>query len=222
VTRSASYAWVAHTAQGPSQRQQEETGLVAEIRRIHARSGGTYGAPRVTAELGRRGWQVNHKRVERLLRTHGLVGYRPRRRRRLTRQDPAAPPAPDLLGRRFDPDQPDVAWCGDITSIPTDEGWLYLARVIDLASRQLLATPWVPTTTHAWSATRWPPPWPPAAVRACPTRSSTPTAARRANSGGRRNTSIWRCVHGAATRLGRGPGREAADAVAWSAPGRAT
>jgi putative transposase len=72
------------------------------------------------------------------VRTHGIVGYRPRRRRSLTRPDTAAPPAPDLLGRLFDPERPDVAWCGDVTWIPTDEGWLYLASVIDLASRHLL------------------------------------------------------------------------------------
>lgn len=138
VTRSAWYAWAARAAQGPSQRQREEARLVGEIRRIHTRSGGTYGVPRVHAELGRRGWMVNHKRVERLMRTHGIVGYRPRRRRSLTRQDHAAPPAPDLLGRLFDPERPDVAWCGDVTYIPTDEGWLYLASVIDLASRHLL------------------------------------------------------------------------------------
>jgi hypothetical protein len=86
VTRSAYYAW---TARRPSQRQQDDAGLVGEIRRIHGRSHGTYGAPRVHAELRRRGWTVNHKRVERLMRTHGIVGYRPRRRRSLTRQDPA-------------------------------------------------------------------------------------------------------------------------------------
>jgi putative transposase len=68
----------------------------------------------------------------------GIVGYRPRRRRSLTKQDSAAPPAPDLLGRLFDPDQPDVAWCGDGTYIPTDQGWLYLAWVLDLASRHLV------------------------------------------------------------------------------------
>jgi len=138
VTRSAWYAWAACAAQGPSQRQREEARLVGEIRRIHTSSGGTYGVPRVHAELGRRGWMVNHKRVERLMRTHGIVGYRPRRRRSLTGQDHAAPPAPDLLGRLFDPERPDVAWCGDVTYIPTDEGWLYLASVIDLASRHLL------------------------------------------------------------------------------------
>jgi hypothetical protein len=69
---------------------------------------------------------------------HGLAGHRPRRRRSLTKPDAASPPAPDLLGRLFDPDQPDVAWCGDVTYVPTEEGWLYLASVIDLASRHLL------------------------------------------------------------------------------------
>jgi HTH-like domain/Integrase core domain len=111
---------------------------VAEIRTVHTESGGTSGSPRVTAELGRRGWRVNHKRVERLMADHGLVGHRPRRRRSLTKPDAATPPAPDLLGRLVDPDQPDVTWCGDVTSIPTDEGWLYLASVLDLASRHLL------------------------------------------------------------------------------------
>jgi putative transposase len=86
------------------------------------------------------------KRVERLLRAHGIVGYRPRRRRGLTKQDATAAAAPDLLGRRFDPDRLEVAWCGDITYIPTDEGWLYLARVIDLASRHLLG--WSMSSHH--------------------------------------------------------------------------
>jgi putative transposase len=138
VSTSAYYAFTASAAQQPSHRQQEETRLVHEVRRIHARSRGTYGSPRMTAELRRRGWHVNHKRVERLMRTNGIVGYRPRRRRSLTKPDSTTPPAPDLLGRLFDPDRLDVAWCGDVTYVPTDEGWLYLASVIDLASRRLL------------------------------------------------------------------------------------
>jgi putative transposase len=138
VTRSAYYAWTTRARQGPSDHDREEARLVSEIRRIHACSGGTYGVPRVHAELRRHGLAVNHKRVERLMRTHGIVGYRPRRRRSLTRPDAGAAPAPDLLGRLFDPEQPDVAWCGDVTWIPTDEGWLYLASVIDLASRHLV------------------------------------------------------------------------------------
>ena len=138
VTRSAYYAWATSAAQAAAERQREEARLAGEIRRIHTRSHGVYGSPRVTAELRRRGWGINHKRVERLMRLHGIVGFRPRRRRSLTKPDAGAAPAPDLLGRLFDPDQLDVAWCGDVTYIPTDEGWLYLASVIDLASRYLL------------------------------------------------------------------------------------
>ena len=138
VSASAFYAWAAKGEQGQRAAEHAQAELVAKIRTIHAESGGTYGSPRVTHELRRRGWRVNHKRVERLMAAHGLVGHRPRRRRGLTKADSATPPAPDLVGRLFDPDQPDVAWCGDITYIPTDEGWLYLASVIDLASRHLL------------------------------------------------------------------------------------
>jgi transposase InsO family protein len=138
VTRSAYYAWAATRRGGPTPRQRAEVRLVARIRRIHTASDGTYGAPRVTRELRGGGQRVNRKRVERLMRAHGIVGHRPQRRRSLTRPDATAAPAPDLLDRLFDPDRPDVAWCGDITYIPTDEGWLYLASVIDLASRQLL------------------------------------------------------------------------------------
>ncbi|MFL6253344.1 MAG: IS3 family transposase, partial [Actinomycetes bacterium] len=73
VMRSSYYAWA---AQGASERHREEVRLVGEIRRLHTRSHGVRGAPRVHAELRRRGWRVNHKRVERLIRTHGIVGYR--------------------------------------------------------------------------------------------------------------------------------------------------
>jgi putative transposase len=151
VTRSAYSAWTTRTTQGPSDHDREEARLVGEIRRIHARSGGTYGVPRVHAGLGRRGWNANHKRVERLMRCHGIVGYRPRRRRTLTRSDRGAAPAPDLLGRLFDPERPDLAWCGDVTWIPTDEGWLCLASVIDLASRHLVGYSMAATTTPPWS-----------------------------------------------------------------------
>jgi putative transposase len=138
VSASAFYAWAAKGEQGQRAAEHAQAELVAKIRTIHAESGGTYGSPRVTHELRRRGWRVNHKRVERLMAAHGLVGHRPRRRRGLTKADSATPPTPDLVGRLFDPDQPDVAWCGDITYIPTDEGWLYLAGVIDLCSRKIV------------------------------------------------------------------------------------
>jgi putative transposase len=93
VTRSRYYAWAnaAHRP-GEGERHPEEARLVAAIRAIHTDSGGTDGSPRVHAELGRRGWRVNRKRVERLMRAHGIVGHRPRRRRSLTKPDSAAVP----------------------------------------------------------------------------------------------------------------------------------
>jgi transposase InsO family protein len=139
VSTSAYYAWRHQDARGPRKRALSDALLLDEIRGIHALSGGTYGAPRVTRSLRRRGRKVNGKRVERLMREHGIVGHRPRRRRGLTKQDKAAPPAPDLVGRLFDPDRLDVTWVGDVTYVPTDEGWLYLACVLDLGSRRLLS-----------------------------------------------------------------------------------
>jgi putative transposase len=118
VSTSAFYSWAGRCRQPPSAADQTQAALVAEIRTIHTDSAGIYGSPRVTAELHRRGWRVNHKRVERLMADHGLVGHRPHRRRSLTKPDTAAPPAPDLVGRLFAPDQPDRIWVSDLTYIP--------------------------------------------------------------------------------------------------------
>jgi putative transposase len=74
---SAFYAWTAKRVPGQPAAEQAEAELVAKIRTIHRESSGTYGSPRVTHELRRRGWRVNHKRVERLMATHGIVGHRP-------------------------------------------------------------------------------------------------------------------------------------------------
>ena len=123
---------------GPTGRERAEADLVEEIRRVHAEFDGAYGEPRVTAELARRGRVVNHKRVERLMRAHGIVGVHKAARVRTTIPAEDAPPLPDLIGRRFAPGRPDVAWVGDITYIPTGQGWLYLASVLDLGSRRLL------------------------------------------------------------------------------------
>jgi putative transposase len=98
----------------------------------------TYGSPRMTSELRRRGHRVNHKRIERLMRAHDVVAISERRRVRTTIPAENAPPLPDLVERRFAPGAPDVAWAGDITYIPTDEGWLYLSSVLDLGSRRLI------------------------------------------------------------------------------------
>lgn len=138
VSRQAFNDWRARMSKGPTTAEAAEADLVAAIRSIHEQFDGTYGEPRVTEELARRGWTVNHKRVERLMRVHGIVGVHKPTRLRTTIPAENSPPLPDLIGRRFNPGRPDVAWVGDITYIATDEGWLYLASVLDLGSRRLL------------------------------------------------------------------------------------
>jgi putative transposase len=135
VARSAFYQWLA----GPSARTVADAALTERIGAIHAASRGTYGAPRIHAELRLgHGVRVGRKRVARLMRDQGLVGAHRRRRRGLTKPDPAAAPVPDLLGRDFTATIPGSRLVGDITYLPTLEGWLYLGSVIDLATRKVL------------------------------------------------------------------------------------
>jgi transposase InsO family protein len=138
VSRQAFYDWRQRQAAGPTEAEAVEAELVAQMRQIHGESDESYGSPRMTAELADRGWQVNHKRVERLMRAHGIVGIHKPAKVRTTIPAEHAPALPDLVGRRFAPGEIDVAWVGDITYIPTGQGWLYLATVIDLGSRRLL------------------------------------------------------------------------------------
>jgi transposase InsO family protein len=105
---------------------------------VHTAHGGTYGAPRITAELRDAGLAVNRKRVARVMRRFGVQGLRLRRRTRTTVPDPAAAKAADLIGRDFTAGQPNQRYVGDITYLPVGErGFLYLATVIDLHSRRL-------------------------------------------------------------------------------------
>ena len=123
---------------GPSAAESAEAELVAEIRGVHADSGGAYGPPRVTAELRRRGRRVNHKRVERLMANWGVVGVHVRRRRRSRPRGESTEAPADLVRRDFTPGAPDAVWAGDITFVPTAEGWLHLAVVLDVGSRRLI------------------------------------------------------------------------------------
>ncbi len=138
VSPAAFYDWCRRLEGGPTPAEAEEARLVAAIKRIHAESDSTYGEPRITPELRAEGWDVNHKRVERLMRAHGIVGVHKPAKVRTTIPTEDAPPLPDLVDRNFDPGEPDVAWVGDITYIRTGEGWLYLASVLDLGSRRWL------------------------------------------------------------------------------------
>ena len=135
VSPSAYYASKQRPRSGPA--QLAEAALVDEIRTIWRQSGGTYGSPRVCAELRRRGRVVNHKRVERLMKGHRMAGFVPRKRRVTTTAD-TAHRIPDLLAGDFGATRPDEAWVGDITYIRTRQGFLYLAFVLDLASRRVV------------------------------------------------------------------------------------
>jgi putative transposase len=139
VSASGFYAW---WRREPSDREREDRVLLGWIRAIHGRSLGTYGAPRVHAELQHgQGVRIGRKRVERLMRAEGLSGRHLRRRRSLTKRDVSAMPAPDLIGRAFSPASaavPGGRMVGDITYLATGEGWLYLADVLDLATRSVL------------------------------------------------------------------------------------
>ena len=138
VSRQAFHDWRKKWAARPTGREVAEARLVIAIREIHADGDGVDGEPRITAELARRGLKVNHKRVERLMRKHGVVGVFKPAKVRTTIPAEFNPPMPDRIGRNFAPGEPDVAYVGDITYIPTGEGWLYLASVLDLGSRRLL------------------------------------------------------------------------------------
>jgi putative transposase len=136
VSRAGSYAW---KSRPPWPRAAADQELTEQIPKVHQRSRGTYGAPRVHAELRLdHGVHVGRKRVARLMRTAGLVGCHRRRRRGLTRRDPQAAPAPDLVQRRFTATAPDRLWTADITYIPTGAGRLYLAVVLDVFSRRVV------------------------------------------------------------------------------------
>ncbi|WP_371606745.1 IS3 family transposase [Streptomyces sp. NBC_01213] len=138
VSRSSFYCW-RRTAVDRAARQVADARLAARIRAVHQESDGTYGAPRITAELREEnGVAVNHKRVARIMRASGIEGIRLRRRHRTTVSDLAAAKAPDLIGRDFTADRPNTKYVGDITYLPIEGGkFCYLATVIDLASRRL-------------------------------------------------------------------------------------
>jgi len=137
VARSSFYYWKS-TAADRAARDAADRALVGQIRAVHAAHDGTYGAPRITAELHDDGSRVNRKRVARVMRRFGVQGLRLRRRVRTTVPDPAAAKAPDLIGRDFTATAVNQRYVGDITYLPVGErGFLYLATVIDLHSRRL-------------------------------------------------------------------------------------
>ncbi|MEM7675881.1 MAG: IS3 family transposase [Myxococcota bacterium] len=135
VSRSGFYAW-AHRPR--SKRQSEDDRLKLLIRAIYRRSRGTYGAPRIHAELVASGERVGRKRVARLMRGEGLEGRSPRRRGVRTTMAPAGLTGTNVLDRAFTVDGPNVAWVADTTYIHTEAGWAFLTAILDLFSRRVV------------------------------------------------------------------------------------
>jgi putative transposase len=135
VSRSGYYAWLHRK---PSLRSLRDDELLVEIHRSYWASRGTYGAPRIQADLAEAGYSVSKKRVARLMREAGLEGVTRRREPTTTTRDELARPAPDLVDRDFNVRGPDKLWVADITYVPTLVGHLYLAVVLDAWSRRVV------------------------------------------------------------------------------------
>jgi putative transposase len=135
VSASWFYKW---RDRPPTPAQVRRAELDAAVKRFFDASDSTYGSPRILTDLREAGWRVSEKTVAKSMVRQGLVARVQKRRKNLTRQDESKRPFPDLLRRDFTAPAPNVRWVGDMTEIPTTEGKLYLATVLDLFSRRLL------------------------------------------------------------------------------------
>lgn len=135
VSKSGYYAWL---SRGGSRRDQENRVLLLQIQMVHGRSRKTYGSPRVTAELRAEGIHCGENRVARLMRVNGIRAKMKRQFKVTTDSRHRLPVAPNLLDRQFTIDRPNAVWVSDISYVWTDEGWLYLAGVLDLYSRMIV------------------------------------------------------------------------------------
>lgn len=142
VSRSGYYGWL-HRPE--SRRAREDRALLVHIRASHRRSRGNYGSPRVHKDLVDNGHQTGRGRVARLMRQEGIRGVQKRRYMVTTDSDHRLPVAPNILERRFAVEAPNRVWTGDITYLPTTDGWLYLAVLHDLFARLVVG----------WNADRW-------------------------------------------------------------------
>lgn len=134
MSPSGFYAWASRQ---PSKRKQQDDAFKTKIKEIHQRSRGTYGAPRILAELKFLGVRVSKKRVQRLMKELGIQGASRRRWCTTTLRD-GSRPAPDLVSRKFVAERPNQLWVADITYIPTWEGFLFLSVVLDVFSRKIV------------------------------------------------------------------------------------
>jgi putative transposase len=139
VSRSGYYAWRSRQGKDPGPRRKKAAALLEKIRQVHQQSRRTYGSPRVYQELRASGQSVCENTVAKLMRQAQIRSIVSKRFRvRTTDSSHGHAVAPNRLERCFHREQPNQAWCADITYIPTGEGWLYLAAVIDLCSRKIV------------------------------------------------------------------------------------
>jgi putative transposase len=132
VSRSGYYAWCGHPE---SKRDLENRGLLERIRSVFKKSRKTYGSPRVHRQLVSEGETCSRGRIERLMSANGIQARQRRKFVATTDSKHDLPVAENVLGRDFSVTEPNKVWASDITYIPTDEGWLFLAGVLDLCSR---------------------------------------------------------------------------------------
>jgi transposase InsO family protein len=142
VSRSGYYTW---RVRPESRRAKTDREVTQAIERLHADSKGVYGSPKITADLRDEGYRHGRHKVARLMRIAGLKGCPKRRFRVTTQRDPSHPVAENLLDQEFTAEAPNQRWAADITYIATNQGWLYLAVVMDLYSRRIVG----------WSMSRW-------------------------------------------------------------------
>jgi transposase InsO family protein len=135
VSRSGYYAW---RRRPPSEREMANQELYQKIEAVYDESHGTYGSPRVYQALKRQGVTCGENRVARLMRLRGLRARQTKTYKTTTRRNKADPVAPNVLRRDFEAERPNEKWLADITYIPTQEGWLYLAATLDLYSRRVV------------------------------------------------------------------------------------
>ena len=135
VSSSGYYAWRTRPV---SAREMANRHLVEKIKVVHTESHETYGSPRIYRELKDDGLACSENRVARLMRRHGIRAKQTKRYKSTTKRNQARPVAPNVLKRDFVADRPDRKWLADLTYIPTREGWLYLAAILDLYSRRIV------------------------------------------------------------------------------------
>lgn len=145
VSRSGYYAWLRRPQ---SKRSEENVRLVEQIKDIHQQSRQTYGSPRVHNELKDQGVVCSENKVARLMRQHGIAVEKKRKFIRTTDSNHSLPVSPNRLDQCFEVDRADAVWTADITYIWTQQGWLYLAIVLDLFSRRIVGWSMAPSLEH--------------------------------------------------------------------------